>query len=208
MIANERIIMKAALLLILALLPINSNADDATDMVDLCYINLFNMREFVPIAKKLGFPDLTKASFEQMANLEKVTDSEKPLIAKYDAESKICFNLNMNAQPKNLHQKIKAALYENENNKTSSLIDLYNQKISYGEYIKIRKESSARLANENDIANREIEEQNQNAIAYQESQRKQAISDALGNISNSIRNSRPPRAINCIPNAFGGVRCQ
>lgn len=183
-------------------------ADDSTDMVDLCYINLFSMRELVPIAKKMGFPDLSKASFEQMANLDKVTESEKLLISKYDSESKLCFDLDMNAQPKNLHPKIKSALYENESKKTSSLIDLYNQKISYGEYIKIRKESNARLVNENDVANREIEDQNQKALAYQEAHRHKSLSDAFGNISNSIRNSMPPRAVNCNPNGFGGVKCQ
>ena len=30
----------------------------------------------------------------------------------------------------------------------------------------------------------------------------------FGNIGDAIRNSRPPRAINCNPNGFGGVRCQ
>lgn len=175
---------------------------------DKCYEYLFSMPALLPIANKMGFPDLKKASFEQLANTAKATDQEKPLIAKYAEGAKICHELDMDMQPNNLHQKIKAALYENESNRTSSLIDLYNQKISYGEYIKMRKESNAKLTNEIDIADREIDEYKQNAVAYEKAQKQQAISDTLGNISNSIRNSRPPRAVNCNPNGIGGIRCQ
>lgn len=196
------------------ILPISCFAENAADQ---CYDHLIAMPALSIIATKIGLPDVTKASFEQMANQDKATSEEKPVIAKYAEGTKICHELDMQLQPSNLHPKARKTIEENHSSKIGLLIDLYNQKISYGEFIKQRQESAsktkrelAEVDREIDEYNRAIEAQNSRAQAMQEARERQAWSDAISGglkgMSDSIQNR--PRAINCNPNGFGGVVCR
>jgi hypothetical protein len=199
--------MKVNLLVILFvfLLPNLSFAEGTPQQ---CYDELFLIVKDYPISTKMSFPDVRKATFEQLANKEIATDYEKGLIGKISEIIKYCSDLEVKSLDENLYTKSRKAIEDNINAKIASLIDLYNQKTSYGEYIRQRQDSIIRLDRELAYADAEVNTQNENIKASQDAQRRQAISDALGNISNSIRNSRPPAAINCSPNGFGGVRCQ
>ena len=104
---------------------------------------------------------------------------------------------------------------DNISRSMSSWIELYNRKISYGEYIKQRQDSITKAERElvtaraeRDEYNANIDASNARINAMQEAQRRRELANTFGNIGDAIRNSRPPRAINCNPNGFGGVRCQ
>lgn len=173
------------------------------------------MPDLIPIANKMSFPDISIASFEQLANSDKATDKEKPLISKYAEGIKVCSDLELTLLPSPQHPKAKKREEDFANSRLKLLIDLYNQKISYGEYIKFRQEAALKSRREWEELEQEIAEQDQienanNARinAMQEAQRRKELADAFGNMGDAIRNSRPPRAINCNPNGYGGVRCQ
>lgn len=195
----------ALIVFFMLIMPIQCFASDAAEQ---CYSHLLAMPDLQPISNQMSFPDISKASFEQLANTNKATDQEKLLIAKYAEGSKICFDLDIASQPDNLHPRVKPALNEYHSNKMSLLIDLYNQKISYGEFIKKRQEASTRINNEFEIVDREIAENNAKYESMQADQKRRALADLFQGLSNGISNSRPPRAVNCNPNGFGGIRCQ
>jgi hypothetical protein len=173
---------------------------------DQCYSHLLNMPELTPIANKMSFPDMSKASFEQLANTEKATDQEKPLISKYAEGSKICFDLDISSQPDNLHPRVIPALNEYHSNKMSLLIDLYNQKISYGEFIKKRQEASTKINSEFELVDREIAENNANLQSMQADQKRRAWADLFQGLSNAVPKPRP--SINCSKDYFGNVTCR
>ena len=193
------------IVLLLLLLPTLCFAEDAADQ---CYDHLFAMPELIPIANKMGFPDISKTSFEQLANTDKATDNEKPLISKYAEGAKICSDLAMSLQPQRLHPKAKKREEDNANNRVTLLIDLYTQKISYGEFIKFRLEAIAKSRREWEELSAEINENNAREEAMQGARNNKAWADLFNGLAEGVRNSRPPSAINCNPNGFGGVRCQ
>lgn len=187
----------------------------AEDGAEQCYKHLFAMPDLIPIANKMNIPEIITASFEQLANTDKATDIEKPLISKYAEGIKVCWDLEISLDPQPRHPKAKKRDEDFASSRLKSLVDLYNQKISYGEYIKFRQEATLKANREWEELEQEIAEQDQiqnanNARinAMEEAQRRKALSDAFGNMGDAIRNSRPPRAINCNPNGYGGVRCQ
>ena len=204
---------KAFILLLMLITSIQCFAEDLAIKEDeksaseKCYEYLFAMPALLPIANKMSFPSIQNATFEQLANTDKATDQEKPLIAKFAEGSKICAELEASLVPIEFTETIKT-INDQLNARTSSLIDLYNQKISYGEYIKQRKEKSEEISRAYEAAKAEYNAQMAANNARQDAQRRKEFSDALGNISNSIRNSMPPRAVNCNPNGLGGIRCQ
>lgn len=188
----------ASLILLLPTLCFADNADQ-------CYERLVTMPQLSPIANKMSFPDISKASFEQLANTDKATDQEKPLIAKYAEGSKICFELDMSLQPYNLHPRAKTTLNEYQSNKISNLIDLYNQKISYGEFIKQRQEASVKFNSEMEIVDKEVAAYNSKAEADQEAQTHKNWENTFQGLSNAFK--RKP-SVTCTPNGYGGMRCQ
>ena len=193
-----------------------AEAEVKTD-VDMCYDYLFALPELSPIADKLNIRSLGLAepTFEQLANAEKAIDGEKVLISKLSKGYDICEGVRNEAKTSDVHPAVVQAYEDNNARRKSSLIDLYNQKITYGEYLKQRQESKTKFKREFDAVWVEIDQENAKIDAHnarinamQEAQRRRELANTFGNIGDAIRNSRPPRAINCNPNGFGGVRCQ
>lgn len=193
-----------------------AEAEVKTD-VDMCYDYLFALPELSPIADKLNMRSLGLAepTFEQLANVEKAIDSEKVLISKLSKGFDFCEGVRNESIKSNTPLAVILAYENNNARRKSLLIDLYNQKITYGEYLEQRQESKKKLKREVDAVWAEIDQENAKIDAHnarinamQEAQRRRELANTFGNIGDAIRNSRPPRAINCNPNGFGGVRCQ
>lgn len=200
----------ALIVLLMLFLPTLCFAEDAADK---CYAHLVAMPDLIPIANKMSFPDISKASFEQLANTEKATDKEKPLISKFAEGVKICSDLAMSLQPEPLHPKAKKREEDNANNRVTLLIDLYNQKISYGEFIKFRQEAKAKQVREGEELGREIAEQERNEDindaklqSIQADQKRRAWADLFQGLSNAV--PKPNPSVTCSPNGLGGMRCQ
>lgn len=198
--------------LLIASVPITAIADQ--DFYQ-CMDTLYTRPELAPLLQKIGAADVKNASFEALINQEKASDQDKPLIAILANGSKSCWDAEKAKQTPDMYQKSVNAFNANENNKITALADLYTQKISFGEYIKLRKESveKAEMAYQEadaEIAeyNRGVDENNEKIRDNQRAQQARGLANAFGNISNSIRNSRPAPAVNCIPNYLGGFRCQ
>lgn len=171
---------------------------------DDCYDYLYSLPEISPISEKIAVPDVTKASFKQLSNQEKPSPQDKEIIEKLANGLKVCFDLEMEYLPKNIHPSIRKAIEDNYTNRSSSLIDLYNEKITYGEYIKRRQASVTTYRREIDTANNEIDEINAQASQAEAAQQREAWGRIFGNISEAIKNSRPKPSINCTSTEFGG----
>lgn len=205
---------------IVSLIAFPVQAEELTeDRVDKCFANLDSMLEWKQLGK---FPEkLSEATFEQLANQDKATDQEKPLIAERAKRTKICFDLDFDWQTRirpdggTLYAGARKVLEVRRDSVMSSFIDLYNQKISYGEYIKQRQTANEKhnrdmvAANaENDEANAEIYAEEENIKAVERAQKHRMWGNIFGGMERGIRNSQPPKSVTCTPNGFGGVRCQ
>jgi hypothetical protein len=202
----------ALIMVLMLVMPIQCFAEGTPDQ---CYAELDVIIKDYPIAYKISSPSIQKATFEQLANTDKATDYERDLIGKMAEIIKYCSDLEVKEIPSDAYLGIRKAMEDNISRKMTSLIDLYNRKISYGEYIKQRQDSITKAERELVVARAERDEHNANVDAnnarinaMQEAQRRKGLADAFGNIGDAIRKSMPPRAINCNPNGFGGVRCQ
>lgn len=190
------------------------------DHWDKCFAYLDSMPESKQLENKIP-KKLSEATFEQLANQDKATDQEKLLIAKRAKGTKICLDLDFDWQTRirpsgsTIHAAGRKILEERRDSVMSSFIDLYNQKISYGEYIKQRQAANENYirdmtaANgENDEAIAENKEANENIKAMEQAQKHRMWGDIFGGMARGIQNSQPPKSITCTPNGFGGVRCQ
>ncbi len=183
------------------------------DLSGKCFDTVDSMPELKPIQNKIPIK-ISEATFEQLANQDKASEEEKPVIAMLAKVIKICSDLDFAWQTRirpsggTIHVAGRKILEENESSRMSSLIDLYNQKISYGEYIKQRQAANVKYIREMTAANAENDEAKENIKVLEQAQKNRMWSDIFGGMGDSIRKSQPPRAINCNPNGFGGVRCQ
>ena len=186
-----------------------AEAEVKTD-VDMCYDYLFALPELSPIADKLNIRSLglAESTFEQLANAEKAIDGEKVLISKLSKGYDICEGVRKESMLGNAPHAVIQSHEDNNARRKSSLIDLYNQKITYGEYLEQRQESRTKFKREFDVTIAEINENNAREEAVQGARNNKAWADLFNGLADGVRNSRPPRAINCNPNGFGGVRCQ
>ena len=192
-------------LVLLTILIFLSLTVKAESVAEACFNYLYTLPELSPIANKIGSPDVTKATFEQLANLDKATSEEKLLIARFAKGVQVCDEAELKEQPNNLHPVAKKALEDIASSRMASLIDLYNNKISYGEYIKQRQVSISKFKSDRDFVDNDIAEQN----AQQEAAERQENANTARAIGESIsRSLKPKPSINCNPNGYGGVRCQ
>jgi hypothetical protein len=162
-----------------------------------CLSELYSRSDLASISNKMGANP--PATFEQLANTEKVTEEEKPLISKLAQGVIDCHALYVSNESGNLHPDIRKALEENNNNRMALLSDLYNQKISYGDYIKQRKLAGVKAQSE--IARADQDIANNNATVRQ-MEREQREKDTAFYIENMKRNTRP-KATNCTSNRVG-----
>lgn len=186
----------------------------ADSPADKCFDDLKNIPDIEVIAPKISFPDISKATFEQLANQDKPTPHEKTLIAQLATARKICSDMFIRDMPSDLYPPIKKAHKDYEEIVNLSYVNLYNLKISYGEFLTVRQKSlsfrseSIQLA-ERDLEqyNKQIEANNAQIEALRRARNAQSWANAFGGIADGIRGSMPPRAVNCVPTGFG-VRCQ
>lgn len=202
-----------------SLISFHAQAEEITqDLVDKCFANQGSLPAYKQLENKIAF---RKATFEQLANQDRATDQEKLLIAELAKEIKICLDLDFDWQTRirpeggTLYATARKVLEERRDSVMSSLIDLYNQKISYGEYIKQRQAIHAKAARdmaaanaENDQVNAEIYAEEENIKAVERAQKHRMWGNIFEGMARGIQNSQPPKSITCTPNGFGGVRCQ
>ncbi len=172
-----------------------------------CFRQLYAFPEVQSISWKLGIPDVLEVSFEQMANQEKVSESEKEVIAKIAEGYKICEKLDLESQSPNLHEVARAALIDRESDRNNALIELYNQKITYGEYIRIRQEGVRKF----EKAIQFVKDENQRITESNEARQSQANTLMMLNAARGARDAfqqqvRP--SVTCNPNFAGGVTCR
>lgn len=185
-----------------------------------CFAYLESMPELKPLEAKIP-KKLSEATFEQLAKQDRATDQEKLLIAKLAKGTKICWDLDFDWQTRirptggTIHAAGRKILEVHRDNVMSSFIDLYNQKISYGEYIKQRQAATGNYNRDMDAANAKSHEAiaenaaaEEKISALEQAQKRQMWSNIWDGMAKGIRNSQPPRAVTCTPNGFGGVRCQ
>jgi hypothetical protein len=186
----------------------------ADSPADKCFDDLKNIPDIEAIASKISFPDISKATFEQLANQDKPTPYEKTLIAKLATARKICSDMFIRDMPSDLYPPIKKANKDYQEIANLSYVNLYNLKISYGEFLTVRQQSfslrneSIQLAEkELEQYNKQVEANNAQIEALQRARNAQSWANAFGGMADGIRNSMPPRAVTCVPTGFG-VRCQ
>lgn len=166
-----------------------------------CFDYLYSMPELKHLENKIT-KNVSEATFEQLANQDKATDQEKLLIAKLAKGVKICSDMHLDfTVSRNVHATGIKILEENANSRMSSLIDLYNQKISYGEYMKQRQAAIAKFNRDMAAADAEIDAENA-------AQKGRMWGGVLDGMARGFRNSLPPRSVICTPDASGSVRCQ
>ena len=202
----------ALIVLLMLLLPPLCFAEGTAEQ---CYAELDVIVKDYPIANKMSFPKVMNATFEQLANTDKATEYERDLIGKMAEIIKYCSDIEIKEIPSDAYPSIRKAMEDHTSRRMSSWVDLYNRKISYGEFIRQRQDSITKAERElataraeRDEYNANIEANNARISAMQEARRSQELANTFGNIGDAIRNTVPPRAINCNPNGFGGVRCQ
>ena len=173
------------------------NTSLAATVGEQCFDELYTRPDLTVINNKIGTG--SPPTFEQLANTEKATEEEKSLISKLAQGVSDCFALYMSKEFSNLHPDIKKALEENYNLRMALLSDLYNQKITYGDYVKQRL--LAKTKTESDISRVDQEIAKSNAIARQAEQQ-QREKDAAFYIENMKQNRRP-KTTNCTSNRVG-----
>lgn len=162
-----------------------------------CFDELYARQDLATVVSKL--PSSSPATFEQLSNTELALDTEKPLISILANGTNKCHQLYLDSEPKNLHPRIRKAYEDNQNNRMILLIDLYNQKISYGEYIQRRQLAVTKMQQEFAIANQEVLESE--AIDRQLRQ-EQAERDARF-FRDTVRRKSPAPTTNCTSNRVG-----
>lgn len=177
----------------------------AGPVADECYKKLFSFSELDIIRTKVGLPDISNVSFEQMANQDSPTDEERVVIAKYAEGFKICLNEELKEMPSDVHEGYITLLNENMSLRQTALIDLYNRKISYGQYIQARQRDKALMDQKFAKLDAEIDATNTYNKQQQAAQKSRILSDIFGGMSKALT---PKPSVNCVPNGFGGMRCQ
>lgn len=193
--------MKAIVSIFLICISFYAHADE----VNACFDRLENDASFAPLVEKMALSDPTAATFSQLANKEKASAEEKPLIEKYATDRAVCDEMQVRQMPNNIHPGIAPAFHKNAQNARNSLIQLFNGDVSYGEYLQARKASIEDLRQKISMYDEEVMRHNQMAERNNESLRRMQWADFLGNIGNAIGGNNQT---NCWRNSFGDVTCR
>ena len=179
------------------LFPILSYAGSQSDE---CYKELSAYLNESGLSKNIK----SNPTFEQLANTQIPSDFDKNAIAKYADKSRTCSNLEIEEMPKDVHPGFPEIFKESENKKQDLLIDLYNQKISYGKFLRDRQ-ADAEAANKKLSALRdEVERNNQLIETNRKAAKSRALADFFGGMSRAFA---PAGSTNCSPNGTGGYTC-
>lgn len=172
---------------------------------DECYKTLFSFPELTLIGPKIGLPDITKATFEQIANQDIATDEERAVIAKYAQGFKICVDEEVKEMPADVHKGYATLISEDMSLRQAALIDLYNKKISYGQYLQARQRDKSLIDQKFAKLDAEVNANNAQIQQQQVAQKNRMWADFFGGMSKAFA---PKPSVNCVPNGFGGMRCQ
>lgn len=172
---------------------------------DECYKTLFSFPDLNLISTKIGLPDISKTSFEQIANQDTATDEERAVIAKYAQGFKICVDEEVKEMPADVHKGYVTLISEDMSLRQAALIDLYNKKISYGQYIQTRQRDKSLIDQKFAKLDAEVNANNAQIQQQQAAQKNRMWADFFGGMSKAFA---PKPSVNCVPNGFGGMRCQ
>lgn len=174
-------------------------------VADECYKTLFSFPELTLIGPKIGLPDITKATFEQIANQDIATDDERAVIAKYAQGFKICVDEELNEMPADVHKGYASIISEDMSLRQAALIELYNKKITYGQFIQARQRDKSLIDHKFAKLDEEVNANNAQIQQQQAAQKSRMWADFFGGMSKAFA---PKPSVNCVPNGFGGMRCQ
>lgn len=180
-------------------------AASAGPVADECYKALFSFPDLNLISTKIGLPDITKASFEQIATQDTATDEERAVIAKYAQGFKICVDEELKEMPADVHKGYASIISEDMGLRQTALIDLYNKKITYGQYIQARQRDKSLIDQKFAKLDAEVNANNAQIQQQQAAQKSRMWADFFGGMSKAFA---PKPSVNCVPNGFGGMRCQ
>lgn len=173
---------------------------------DQCYEDYIKEMKSSPVSSQMGFGiSLQEMPFEKLANTSFATDEDKPWIAKSAERSRVCNDLEIAEMPKDVHPGFPEIFKDSGNKKQELLIELYNKKISYGEYLRERQKQVDIANNKLSKLRDEVETSNQLAKAQEKAATSRAWADFFGGMSKAFS---PKPSVNCVPNGFGGMRCQ
>lgn len=177
----------------------------AGPIADECYKTLFSFPDLNLISTKIGLPDISKASFEQIANQDIATDEERAVIAKYAQGFKLCVDEELKEIPADVHKGYAIIISEDVSLRQASLIDLYNKKITYGQYIQARQRDKSLINKKFAELDAEVNANNAQIQQQQSAQKSRMWADFFGGMSKAFA---PKPSVNCVPTGFGGMRCQ
>lgn len=167
---------------------------------DRCYDDLSLFLKSSILADKFK----SNPTFEELASTQNASDEEKIVIAKYAGMSRTCNNLEIQEMPKDVHPGFPEIFKQSENEKQRLLIDLYNKKISFGQFL-VESQNQVDVSNKKLSALRdEVETNKQIAKAQQKAETSRAWSDFFGSMSRAVA---PRGSRNCSPNGTGGYIC-
>lgn len=180
-------------------------AASAGQVADECYKALFSFPDLNLISTKIGLPDIKKVSFKQIANQDMATDDERAVIAKYAQGFKICVDEELKEIPADVDKGYANIISEDMSQRQAALIDLYNKKISYGQYIQARQRDKSLIDQKFAKLDAEVNANNAQIQQQQAAQKSRMWADFFGGMSKAFT---PKPSVNCVPNGFGGMRCQ
>ena len=123
----------------------NQHADLPPDPGQSCVRSLVGDQEFAPIANKMAIGGVSAQTFEMLSATLRLDDTEKPIVAKWVAARQRCFSLTSQWAQQNEMPAILWAARAQEFTETMNLsADLYNGKITYGEFAQRRARAKDR----------------------------------------------------------------
>ncbi len=137
-----------ALLIVLAGCQTNQPAQVSIppDPAGACKKDLAHRPEFSIIADKLALVDTSQQTFEMLSNISKPNATEKTAIAEWVKAKQYCFGQSREWRSQYNAPTILAAIQETGVSTFLNLTaDLYNGKLTYGEYAKARADLTAQL---------------------------------------------------------------
>ena len=183
---------------------------------DQCLSILENDPDLVLISKKIALSNYDDASFLMLANEDKVTESEKPIIMLWADKREKCNSLRKTAMsffPLDPHASIALDTLSESN---QLILNLYKGTLSYGEFNNKRKilaneskkkniDVSEKLSKDReDKVAREDEINRQNQIERNRLLIEQQKADAIRNQTNNIQ-LPTPRTTNCTSHVIGNT---
>ncbi len=169
------------------LLPTIAHAETYTD----CYKSIKTMPELEPISHKAGLDvPIGNVKFEVLANTEKATEDEKPIIAMLANKRQECWGLlKSNLESKSAPESVKSTFETSNTEQMMLMAALYGQEITYGQYVRGMQEAASKGR------------KSLSAISSADNSR--SMEQLLQGMSNAFKNVQPKPVINCSSSKLG-----